>query len=321
MNASIDALYAGFADELPIELRALALALPHVLGLAPTAGHTWSQVFSQRITLQAPQFFADALQQVGAEVTRDAVFAHALAVIEAFGTDRIADGQTRRSPELLRLLEELRNARNTLLDRVFPGASAQATAADGEAREAIREERSLLIRLGAATFEEYRRISLGKQAVGFSASVALAKRAGATAQTVELVKRALAGVWLGLQFEDDAVDWEDDWRQGQGAWAVSLARRRLETEKQQQSNERATEPDLIRRRVFGTRVLYLMLKSSRHQYRTARRYARLLGAEGLARWADRCTTQLDRMLPMENRFAGYVVRAHKLAPWAAEVLT
>lgn len=320
MNASIDALYAGFADGLPIDLRALALALPHVLGLAPTAGHTWSQVFSQRVTLEAPEFFAEALQPVGADVIRNAVFAHALAVIEAFGTDRVADGQVRKSPELLRLLDELRSARNTLLERVHPGASALAIAADREAREAIREERSLLIRLGAATFQEYRRISLGKQALGFSASVALAQHARANAQTVELVKRALAGVWLGLQFEDDAADWEDDWRQGQGAWAVSLARRRLETEKQQ-SDERPTEPDLIRRRVFGTRVLYLMLKSSRHQYRSARRYARLLGADGLVRWAERCTAQLDRMLPMENRFAGYVVRAHKLAPWAAEVLT
>jgi len=68
-------------------------------------------------------------------------------------------------------------------------------------------------------------------------------------------------------------------------------------------------------------VLYLMLKSARHQYRSARRYAQGLGAQTLVRWAERRTSRLDEMLPMEKRFAGYVVRAHKLAPWAAEVLT
>jgi hypothetical protein len=321
MLFSIDALYAGFADGLATELRPLALALPHVLGLAPSPSNTWSEVFNQRVTLEAPAMIAETLPVGGAEITRDAVFAHALSVIEAFGTDRIADGQVRKGPELLRLLEELRGARDTLLERVFPGSSALARAADAETEQAVREERSLLIRLGAATFQDYRRISLGKQAVGFPASIALAQRAGAGEHSVEQVRRALGGVWLALQFEDDAADWEDDWRRGQGAWAVSLARRRLETEKYQQADERPTEPDLIRRRVFQTRVLYSMLKSSRHQYRVARRYAGLLGADKLVRWAERRMARLDEMLPMERRFAGYVVRATKLAPWAAEVLT
>lgn len=321
MTVSIDALYGGFADGLAADLRPLALALPHVLGLAPTPNNTWSEVFSQRVTLEAPAFVAEMLPDVGADVTRDAVFAHALSVIEAFGTDRIEDGQVRKGPELLRLLQELRNARDTLLERVSPGASELSRAADRETHEAIREEHALLIRLGAATFHEYRRISLGKQAVGFPASIALARRAGASEQTIEKIRRALAGVWLGLQFEDDAADWEDDWKRGRGAWAVSLARRRLETETHQHADERPTEPDLIRRRVFQTRVLYLMLKSGRHQFRIARRYAHALGAEKLVRWADRRVSRLDEMLPMEKRFAGYVVRAHKLAPWAAEVLT
>jgi hypothetical protein len=320
MIFSFDALYAGFADGLAPELRPLALALPHVLGLAPSPSNTWTEVFNQRVTLEAPAMIAEVLP-VGAEFTRDAVFAHGLAVIEAFGTDRIADGQVRKGPELLGLLQELRSARDTLLDRVFPGSSGLSRAADAETEQAIREERSLLIRLGAATFEDYRRISLGKQSVGFPASIALARRAGASEASIERVRRTLGGVCLALQFEDDAADWEDDWRRGQGAWAVSLARRRLETEKYQQADERPTEPDLIRRRVFQTGVLYSMLKSARHQYRVARRYARVLGAEKLVRWTERRMARLDEMLPMERRFAGYVVRAAKLAPWAAEVLT
>ena len=48
-----------------------------------------------------------------------------------------------------------------------------------------------------------------------------------------------------MQFEDDAADWEDDWRRGGGAWAVSLARRRLETVKEKRSDEHPTEPERV----------------------------------------------------------------------------
>ena len=321
MTASIDAMYGGFADGLPPGLRGLALTLPHVLGLAPTPEITWSEVFSHRVTLEAPALVAEAFPEASPETVRDAVFAHALSVIEAFGVDRIADKQVLHAPELLEVLKELRRARNRLLERISPAAPEMAIAADRETAEAIREERSLLSRVGAATFQDYRRISLGKQAVGFPASLALALNVAASPQQVEMVKRMLAGAWLGLQFEDDTVDWEDDWKRGTGAWAVSLARRRLESVKQQTAEERPTEPDLVRRRVFRMRVLYLMLQSGRHQYRTARRYARSLGAHALADWAQRRIDRLDELLPMEERYAGFVVRARRLAPWAAEVLT
>jgi hypothetical protein len=321
MSLSIDALYGGFADRLPADLRGLARNLPHVLGFSPKPGAAWGDVFNHRVTLEAPALVAEALGDASPALVRDAVFAHALSVIEAFGTDRIADNQVLRAPELVSLLKEIRRARNTLLQRVWPRATELMDLADRETSESIREEHALLSRLGAATFQEYRRISLGKQAVGFPASLALAHAAGASPRQVEQLKKALAGVWLGLQFEDDASDWEDDWKRGGGAWAVSLARRRLESVKQQSADERPTEPDLIRRRVFKMRVLYLMLQSSRHQYRTAWRHARMLGAVELATWAERRVEGLDRLLPMEARHAGYVVRARKLAPWAAEVLT
>jgi hypothetical protein len=249
------------------------------------------------------------------------VLAHALSVIEAFGTDRVMDRQVESTPDLSSLLSELRRARDTILDGVWPGSAAICQAADRETNEAIREERSLLSRISAVTFEEYRRISLAKQAVGFPASLALARAAGATPAQVEQIKRTLSGVWLGLQLEDDAGDWEDDWRRGTGAWAVSLARRRLETVKDQTADERPTEPDLVRRRVHRMRVLYSMLRSARHQYRTAWRYARSLGAEPLVTWTAQKLHRLDGLLPLEAKHAGYVVRALKLAPWASEVLT
>lgn len=273
------------------------------------------------LTLEVPRLLASAFPGTEPEKVRSAVFAHALSVIEACGRDRVAERQLRSSDELAKVLLALRRARDGMLESVWPGAVALAAAADRETEEAIKEEHALLRRLSAVSFEDYRRISLAKLAVGFPAAVALARSAGASDVEVEAVKRALAGVALGLKFEDDAGDWEDDWRRGGGAWAVSLARRRLETVKEQSADERPTEPDLIRRRVHRMRVLYLMLRAARHQYRTSWRYARAVGAEPLANWAEQRLRHLDGLLPLEARHAGYVVRALKLAPWASEVLT
>ncbi|HEX6272221.1 MAG TPA: hypothetical protein VFZ53_04255 [Polyangiaceae bacterium] len=317
----IDALYGGFVNTLPEDLRELAVDLPFVLGLAPAKGIPWSEVFTHPVTLGAPALIAEAFPRIGPDIVRNAQLGHALSVIEAFGTDRALDGQIQPSPQLFALLEHFRTARCEVLEQVWPGCAREAREADRTMRIAIHEEHTLLSQIGPATFDEYRRISLGKQSVGFTASVALARAAGATASQVEEVRRALSGVWLGLQFEDDAADWEDDWRRGHGAWAVSLARRRLEAVREQRSEERPTEPDLIRRRVFNMRVLYSMLVQARHHYRKAARYSRVLGAGALATWANKRTARLDEILPNEDRHAGYVVRARKLAAWAAEVLS
>jgi hypothetical protein len=321
MMNTIDALYAGFVSSLPETLRPVAQDLPYFLRLAPAPRQPWSAVFSHAVTLEAPRLFAVGLPRTEPELVRRAVLAHALSVIEAFGTDRVLDRQAMTTPELLQVLEELRRSRNSVLESIWPAAVALAKAADRETTEAIKEEGSLLRRLSAVTFEEYRRISLAKQAVGFPATIALARACGASDVHVEQTRRALAGVWLGLQFEDDVGDWEDDWRRGGGAWAVSLARRRLEAVKEKSSDERPTEPDLVRRRVHRMRVLFLMLQSARHQYRSAWRYTRAVGAPALAAWTHERVQRLDTILPLEAQHAGYYVRARKLAPWAAEVLT
>ena len=321
MTRSIDALYSGFVNTLPAVLRPLANDLPHGLGLAPTAGLPFSAVFSHEVTLEAPVLIAEAFPRASGELVRTATLGHALSVIEAFATDRLEDSQVRSTPELLEILEYIRSARDAVLEQISAGGARLVRDADRTTREAIRQERELVGRVDAASFDDYRRISLAKQAVGFPASVTFARAAGATESQVEEVRRALSGVWLGLQFEDDAVDWEDDWRRGHGAWAVSLARRRLEAVKEHRTEDRPTEPDLIRRRVLSMRVLYLMLRAARHQYRSAWRYARAARLRRLAEWAEQRSLRLDRILPLEEQHAGYVVRARKLAPWAAEVLS
>lgn len=319
MTSPIDAMYGGFADELRPALRPLARNLPHVLGLVPAPDIPWSEVFSHRVTLEAPALVAEAFPQASAELLRHALFAHALSVIQAFGVDRVTDNQVLCAPELLEVLKELRRARNRLLDRTVPGGAELGLAADREAAKAIREERSLLSGGGPATLEDYHRISLGKQAMGFPPSVAFAIATG-TPQQVERVRRMLSGAWLGLQFERDASDWEADWKRGTGAWAVSLARRRLELVRQESAAEQLTDPGVVRQRVFKMRVLYSILRSARRQYRRAWRYARSLGAYELEGWAKRRCDRLDGLLAMEERYPGFVVRARELAPWAAEVL-
>jgi hypothetical protein len=318
---SIDALYAGFVSSLPEKLRPIAGDLPRFLGRCPAATPTWSQVFGQSVTLATPKLVAHALPQAEPDKVRAAATGHALGAIEALARDRVASRQLRDSPELAALLAELRRARDALLETVWLPAAALTRAADREMDEAFKEQNALLRRLSAVSFDDYRRISLAKQTVLFPACIGVAHVAGASTGQIEALRRMLVGIALGRQFEADAGSWEDDWRRGGGAWAVSLARRKLEAVKEQSADERPTEPDLVRRRVHRTRVLYSMLRAARQEYRSAWRYARLCGSAPLVLWTQQRLGHLDGLLPLEARHAGYVVRAIELAPWASHVLT
>ncbi len=312
----VNALYDAFVASLPGSLRGTAADLPHALGLAPVAGIRFSEVFSHEVTLGAPAMIAEAFPRVEPRLVRDAQMAHALAVIEAFGTDRVLDRQVSESHELSAILQHLRQARDVALERILPGASRTGALADQRSREAMASERDLLSRFASVDFTAYETLSLDKQAVGFPASLALARAAGADDRMLVQIERVLTGVWLGLQFEDDVMDWEDDWRNG-GAWAVCLARS-LRT--QGSRDQRATEPDLVRRTVLATDVLRRLLVRSRSRYRGAWRRARALGALRLATWARQREARLDALIPLEAKFAGYAVRARRLDPWAVEVL-
>ncbi len=317
IQLTIDALYAAFADSLTARARSTALDLPYLLKLAPAPGIRFSEVFSQEVTLGAPLLIAEAFPGAPEELIRNASMAHALSVVEAFGSDRVADEQVAESPELLEVFEQLRQARDAALERTLPGAAREGVRADGETRRAIVHERAVLRALRPVTLDEYERLSLGKQAVGFPASVAMVRALGKNERVVSQVERTLTGVWLGLQFEDDVIDWEDDWAIG-GAWAACVARGIREAPATH--DERPTTPDLVRRAVLATGALRSMLVRSRRRYRMAWRHARALGANRLARWAHQRAEKLNTLIPLEAKHAGYVVRARKLGPWAVEVL-
>lgn len=315
MPIDIDSLYDVFCAALPPESRAVALALAYELKLAPAPDLPWSAVFKHEVTLGAPALIAENMHGAESRATERAVLAHMLAVIEAFGTDRIADEQVAGSPELAEVLRLARTARDAALFEIG-GADAKRMAeqADRQTREAIATERLLLARGEPVDFGTYESVSAGKQAVGLPASLVLARTAALHGPKLETVRETLMGIWLGLQFQDDVADWEDDVTRG-GAWAVLLARRVLPA---------ALNPSAfpnLRELVLSSGVLASMLGLSAGRFRTALAGAESLGAERLSAWLRARSAEALDLCEKEGRSPGYFGRLKALAPWAAEVLT
>ena len=317
----LDALYEGVCDTLPFHLRRPARDLPYWLKLTPLPGTPWSEVFNNEVTLAAPTLFAEAFGKVGTRAMRSATLAHMLAVIEAFGTDRIEDGQIEATQEVSEILGELRKVRDRCLvnltrDRVSTGTVlARTKTADEASVQAIRAERALLESGAPISLRTYEQVSLGKQAVGFPATLLLAEAQGWDARRLRCLEGTLASIWLALQYEDDVVDWEDDYERG-AAWALSLARGL----RRHRPSSRQSEPSLVHSMVLWSGVLERMLRLARRRYRAVRRRAEVLGAPRLVSWADQRLARLEGLILGESRDPGYAVRVRKLAPWACEVL-
>ncbi len=221
----VDLLYEDFVASLNGPLADAARGLAVTLRLAPERGIPWSGIFSHEVTLAAPALIAEGFPGLPGSCVEAAVSAHMLAVLEAFGTDRIADRQVSGSNELLALLEAMRIARNQALSCVTATAEEQVVSfehADRTTRAAIAEEGAILRSGHEVVFDEYERVSFGKQAVGFPASFALAFGARAATPRLRTLSGLLGGVWLGLQMADDVVDREDDAARG-GAGLLRLA--------------------------------------------------------------------------------------------------
>jgi hypothetical protein len=308
----IDVLYERFCSALPTDVQPLARSLAFELKLVPTPSVPWSAVFKHAVTLQAPRLLAEGISAESPAIER-AVLAHMLAVIEAFGTDRIADQQVDDKPELHRVLSFVRTARDEALSAIGgDDAMRMARAADLETRAAIASERTILGRGEPVDFLTYEATSAGKQAVGIPASVALAKSARLGSAQLDIVRSTLMGIWLGLQFQDDVADWEDDIAHG-GAWAVVLARQaRFE-------NKTHGAPNL-KHLVLSSGVLAEMLALSASRFYSAVAGAESLGAGRLAEWLRARAAEVFDFCEKERRNPGYLWRMKRLAPWASEVL-
>lgn len=309
----LDELYHRCVKQLPPDLAGPALRLPELLELAP-AGVSWGDTFKHDITLAAPSYFEEpaAIPQEQLEL---AITAHMLAVIEAFGYDRIADGQVETSQTLERILTELRVLRDDVAYHVDRDAPSAFRAADRQSREAIMAEHDTLISATPVDVEAYLHCSLGKQAVGFPATLMLFGSRGMDDPRRALVEQALRGVWLGLQFRDDVLDWEEDWERG-GAWAVCLARK-LELPSRIEAGCPAAD---VRALVLDSGAMQIMLELSRIHFAKTLAAAEKLRAFRLADWARGQALELEELVHAERQHPGYAVRAHRLR-FAMEILS
>jgi hypothetical protein len=285
LHQELDVLYDAFCRTLPEELQPVGCDLPHALGLAPRPGIRWSEVFHHEVTLAAPALFTEAMPDIHPAIVRNALLAHMLAIIEAFGSDRIADGQIEPTPALRAVLGHARESRDRAIRQVDPpgvDSSSEFEQADEKVAWATSEERAVMQLGEAVDFGHYEGVSLAKQSVGFPASLALARAAGWDSKQCAGVLRTLSSVCLALQFQDDG-------------------------------RVRVNEM------VLQSGVMARMLARAHRHYRGARLRARALGARRLAAWAEGREKNCELLARSEEKNAGFAVRAHLLAPWAAEV--
>jgi hypothetical protein len=325
----IDDLYASFVATLPEALIAPALGLASTLGLAPSRAVPWSEVFSNEITLGAPRLVAEAMPDLAPDVVRRATLAHLLAVIEAFGTDRIEDGQTAETPALAAVLAHARAARDAALAAVLQSAGdarvegwgaglsePSYARAEREALAAIRAEQAVLRTGDVIAFDRYLDISHGKQRVGLPASLALARVAGWDARRARCLARLLDAVWVALQLHDDVIDWEDDFQRG-GAWAPALA---AYASSRIAAGDRPTMPLSVQKLVHQSGALARMLAGSARRFKAARRRAEALGAHRLAAWAREREETTRDLARREAESPGFANRSHALSHWVQTVL-
>ena len=307
-RAPVDELYAAFVRALPDALAEPGVALAATLGLSPSRAVPWSQVFTHEITLAAPWLVAEAMPSLPEAAVRDATLAHLLAIIVAFGTDRVEDGQIAPTPTLAALLGAARQARDAALARVTGATAASYMEAERETAAAIHAELAALRGGREVAFDRYLAISHGKQRVGLPASLALAAAAGWSARRTASLARMLDDVTVALQLHDDVIDWEDDLSRG-GAWAVTLA-----------AVDRETLPATMKPRVHRSGVLARLLATSARRFRAARRRAAMLGERRLACWAREREDATRELARREAESPGFANRAHALSAWARTVL-
>ena len=303
----VDHLYSRFVDSIDVPSREHARSLPHTLRLAPSPSARWSEVFTHEVTLAAPLLFAQGMSNVASEQVEDAVQAHALAVIGAFGKDRILDGQVEPTTELVSVLAAVRAERERAMDRLA-GPTRDYELADERALSAMKVERLLLVRARPMDLAMYQTISIAKQTPGFPASLALAHRAGWPEEACKDVHRTLEDIALGLQMHDDVVDWEKDAAAG-GAWVVSLARAAP-------GWKGGRDETTLRQAVLDSGVAARLLVAASQRFACASVRADRLGATRLSGWCLDRASKLTALAEAEVRSAGYAVRAHMLTQWA-----
>lgn len=290
--ASLDEAVQPDARRLPLTLRLTPKPLP------------WSRIFHQEVTLALPFTLAEALPAAAQAWMRTAVTAHMLGIVAAFGADRIDDGQVEPTPALVRVLAEVRRARDAAIDSFGVGATGPIydyRAADIATAEANHAEQDFLAQHASATSETYEQLSRPKQYLVFPAAMTFARAAGLDASALARVETMCLAMAMGLQLRDDATDWEDDHAEGR-AWAVRLMRH-LEREGVQ-----LRDIESLRGRMADSGVVVDLLAGAVRHFEAASAAARALSAHRVAAWCDKQATLTRELAARESEAPGHIVR-------------
>ena len=288
MNISelVDELYGAFAENLGEPMRTHARSLPFTLKLADSTA-SWGRVFEHEIVLGAPALVAYAIPEVSGTLVRDAMLAHILSVIGAFGMARIEDDHVEPSASMLALLGDARRERDRAMGRLCGGRPYEDLnfAAAGTPSPLAQFDAS-----GGCSYRSDRRRSTCTSAYrSRSGARAGSRRRGWRAPPAGTSADAArygpcCNRWrLRCKRTKDVVEWDESLERG-GSWAVCLMNANHPASSRTPRRPEGLESAQTRARVLRTGVLHTMLQRAVHHMRATRRRATVLGAQRLAAW-------------------------------------
>jgi hypothetical protein len=277
---------------LPPALREVARSLPYAMGFSPQPRwRTWRDVYGTPVFRALPFLIAEAFPSVPRATVEQLGFAHALTILLALIDDRLNDCQLAfaRDTNLLRhaveaeitaVLATTVGQRGDFWRRVRHDVRAYVHGHATEPTLWIGGQR-------AYNHSHYARDSAAKTAVCRISAVAVALLGGASPAAVRRVVALLDHYLVGMQYLDDAVDWEEDFRGGRWTYFLQLHLRPQEA-------RRAVPVTLaaLRSRVVTSQVTAdFFARGSRH-------YAaclRLLAAFDMPTFRDWVTHRRDKL--------------------------
>lgn len=302
-QALVDGCWDDFVASLPEAVRDDARRLPLTLRLTPKP-LPWSRIFHQEVTLALPFTLAEALPSASPAAVRTAVTAHMLGIVAAFGADRIDDGQVKATPRLVRTLDAVRAARDAAVASFGVQASGPLydhRASDLATVEGNRAEQRFLAEHESADVATYERLSRAKQFLVFPAAMTFARAAGLDAEGLALLEDMCLSMAMGLQFRDDATDWEDDHAEDR-SWAVRLLRHA------ERGDAGACDVASLRGRMAEAGIIVALLDGAARHFETARDAARRLSAECIVAWSDKQARLTHTLSAGEREAPGHIVR-------------
>ena len=265
-DARVDRAFRGWLKTaLPSRLRAVAVTLPHDIGVSRSRRwNSWRGVFRSPLMRSLPGLVAEAFPALSDAHLDGLGLAHVLLAFVAFVDDRLNDGQAAfsRDAYLVRRCMEAE-------------AAAQLDVAIGRQPRFWQIARDAFRRYGAAHARESRRWSgdplrdsptryadeaSGKIAIAQLPAVAVALTGGASPREITQLTRAFDHCLVALQYTDDVADWRDDFRSGR--W-TDFVRRHLRPRERRRRN-RVTAKELGQRIAAGTATAECLGCAARH---------------------------------------------------------